>query len=117
MPRYHFLVLTVCLILTTPLSAADLPKVKKVDLQPLAAQAKRVVEALDLLGSPLTDADKKALAAAKDVEAIQAILDKYCLAGVRLTPAGGLNPPQPILEIMAGPAKPELAEQGWRVFL
>jgi hypothetical protein len=103
--------------LAGPLSAADLPKVKKVDLQPLAAQAKRVVEALDLLGSPLTEADKKSLASAKDVEAIQAVFDKYCLAGVRMTPAGGLNPPQPLLEVIAGPAKPELAEQGWRVFL
>jgi hypothetical protein len=99
-----------------PAPAADLPKVSKVELQPLAAQVRRVVEALDLLGSPLPESDKVALRAAADdkdhakaIDAIQTILDKHCLAGVHL--AGGKCTLQP------GPAKPELAEQGWRVFL
>jgi hypothetical protein len=38
--------------------AEDLPVVNDVDLQPLAAQILRVVEALDILGQPLAPADK-----------------------------------------------------------
>ncbi|MBY0526936.1 MAG: CehA/McbA family metallohydrolase [Gemmataceae bacterium] len=101
-------------LLTSPLVAAELPKVKNVELQPLAAQAKRIVEALDLLGSPLPDADKKALASAKDVNAIQTVLDKHCLAGVRVP---GSSDKKLSLEVAAGPAAADLAEQGWRVFL
>jgi hypothetical protein len=97
----------------TALSHADeLPKVKNVEQQPLAAQAKRVAEALAFLGVPLTDTDRQTLAAATDVVAIQEVLDKHCLAAVKVT---GEKSPQ--LETLAGPAKPELAEQGWRVFL
>jgi hypothetical protein len=48
-------------LLAVSARAADLPRVKKVDLQPLAAQAKRVVDALDFLGAPLSDADEQAL--------------------------------------------------------
>src|SRR5262249_31555110 len=105
------------LLFAAPALAADLPKVTKVDLQPLGAQALRVADALDLLGAPQSDADKKALAdAAKDkdrgVETIQSILDKRCLAGVVIQPGD-----KPMLRVVAGPAKGELAEQGWRVFL
>jgi hypothetical protein len=99
-----------------PASAADLPKVSKVELQPLAAQARRVTEALDLLGSPLPESDKEALRAAaevkdhaKAIDTIQTILDKHCIAGVRLAEGRCI--------VQAGPAKRELAEQGWRVFL
>jgi len=110
MPRRTLLLAIAAVI---PLLAADLPTVKKVEFQPLAAQAKRVAEALDLLGSPLSDADKKALAGAKTVEEIQAVLDKHCLAGVKLAKDGDKLK----LDTVAGPAAPELAEQGWRVFL
>lgn len=109
----RLVLLFAALLLAVPLSVAQLPKVKNVELQPLAAQAKRVSEALDMLGSPLSDADKKALADAKDVEAIQAVLDKHCLAGVTI----GKDGDKLKLEVTAGPATPELAEQGWRVFL
>ncbi len=96
--------------------ADELPKIK-VERQPLAAQARRVSEALALLGEPLADADHQAIrdaATAKDeekaVEAIQTILDKRCLASVRITA-------DKKLKTQTGPAKPQLAEQGWRVFL
>src|SRR5262245_4545772 len=69
-------------------AAADLPRVTEVDLQPLARQAKRIADALDHLGEPLTSADRMALKVAEDnqnkkegVAAIQTILDKRCLAG------------------------------------
>src|SRR5260370_29634261 len=95
-------------------AAAELPKVAKVELQPLAAQVQRLVEALDYLGAPLPEADEQALKRASDskaqgVDRIQSLLDPHCLAGVRIEPGNKL-------EILPGPAKPELAEQGWRVF-
>jgi hypothetical protein len=112
MPRLLFLL--ALLISAGPAQAADLPIVSKVELQPLAAQAKRVADALEYLGNPLPEADRKALQeAARDKEgvaAIQKVLDRHCLAGVRITAKD-----RP--EVLAGPARPELAEQGWRLFL
>ena len=62
--------------------AAELPKIK-VERQPLAAQVRRVAEALALLGEALSDAERQALRAAaaeadekKSVESIQEILDE-----------------------------------------
>lgn len=102
------LALTLLTIVPTGV-AADLPQVVDVELQPLAAQARRIADTLDFLGTPLSAADRKALAEAGSVVAIQHVLDKYCLAGVRIDGSK--------LTVRAGPAKPELAEQGWRVFL
>jgi hypothetical protein len=103
--------------------SADLPKVTKVARQPLAAQARRVAEALQRLGSPLPEADHKAILAAatdKDVDravtTIQTILDKRCLVGLHIEQAAG-GAKKVVLRLQKGPAKPELAEQGWRVFL
>jgi hypothetical protein len=107
------------LILAAPAAAAELPKVKQVELQPLAAQALRIADALSFLGVALPDSDRKALEAAKNldettgVDTIQAILDKHCLAGIRIVTEGK----ETRLTVQAGPARPELAEQGWRVFL
>jgi hypothetical protein len=124
MNRFILFLVAPTLLIASPLSAGELPKVRKVERQPVAAQAKRIADALDYLGAPLPEEDKKGLAAAAEdkdearaVEAIQTILDKHCMAGLHITSAGGSNPPQPILESQVGPAKPELAEQGWRVFL
>src|SRR5437763_13768447 len=85
--------------------AADLPKVTKVDFQPLAAQTKRLLDALDYLGNPLPQADRKALDTARNaatkaegVAAIQAILAKHCLAGVLLA--------ERKIDTAAGPARP-----------
>ena len=116
-PRLFLIPGALIILIASPLPAADLPKVTKVDRQPLAAQARRVSQALEYLGAPLSETDKKGLETAADendearaVESIQAILDKHSLAGVRILPGNKM-------EIQAGPAKPELAEQGWRVFL
>ena len=43
---------------------------------------------------------------AKAIEALQTVLDKHCLAGVRITAAREL-------EIEPGPARPELAKMKW----
>ena len=98
-------------------SGPDLPLVRYVDVQPLLAQVRRLVAATDYLGSPLRAADKQALHAAGNrgnsveaVEAIQGVLDPYCLVGVTIPPG---SPPA----VALGPAKPELLEHGWRQFL
>ncbi|HTU23277.1 MAG TPA: CehA/McbA family metallohydrolase [Gemmataceae bacterium] len=115
MSGHRLSIVVVVLALANSASAGELPRVK-VERQPLAAQARRVSEALTLLGEPLPDADRRALLDAakakenKAVEAIQTILDKRCLAGVHISA-------DKKLETRAGPAKPRLAEQGWRVFL
>src|SRR3989454_6342003 len=100
--------------------AADsptLPIVKNVELQPLVAQVRRVIEATDYLGSPLSAADKKTLEAAfkksgadEASETIQRVLDRYCLFGVNINPESRVK-------VAPGAAKPELVEKGWRQFL
>lgn len=95
--------------------SAELPKVTQVEQQPLAAQVHRLVQALDHIGTPLSAADKQKLRAAADdkakgVEAIQAVLDTYCLAGVEIAAPDKIATRQ-------GPAPAKLAEQGWRAFL
>ena len=100
-------------------SAGDdsLPIVTDVELQPLQAQAKRVAMALNELGAPLA-ADRhaaleKALATAdapEGVRGIQEALDPLCLVGVNINPESRVK-------VAAGPAVPELLQQGWRVFL
>src|SRR5262245_2759877 len=99
---------------------STLSEVKKVELQPLAAQAARVAEALERLGAPLSAKERKALEAARTssdhdqgVAIIQNVLDKRCLAGVLLRKGkDGIT-----AAVQRGPAAAELAEQGWRVFL
>src|SRR5262249_59711159 len=100
----------------TAFRAGDPPPVK-VERQPLQEQVKRVLDALELLGAPLPAADRDAVRAAlkepddaRAVAALQAALDKSCVARVRIA---GPNK----VETRAGPARPALAEQGWRVFL
>src|SRR4051812_40936074 len=90
-----------------------------VELQPLAAQVGRVVEALQYLGSPLPEADRRAIAevtsngGANDraaIAKIQEVLDKHCLLEVHINPESRVH-------VTAGQAPAELVEQGWRTFL
>ncbi|MBI5772364.1 MAG: CehA/McbA family metallohydrolase [Verrucomicrobia bacterium] len=96
--------------------AAVLPLVTGVDAQPFFAQVQRLIEATDYLGSPFSAADKAALQAAMkphDADAVrraQEILDAHCLYSVNINP-------EMRVKVAAGPAKPELVEQGWRQFL
>jgi hypothetical protein len=90
--------------------ADDLPIVANVELQPLAAQAERVAQALELNGEPLSPSERDELGKAAGVQAIQTILDRHCLVGVNINPESRVK-------VQEGPAKPELMEQGWRSFL
>src|SRR5262249_5178293 len=83
---------------------------KEPDLQPLAAQAARIVETMDYLGSPLSPDDRKAIADAKDVAQIEAALDRYCLVVINVNPESRVK-------VARGAAEPYLVEQGWRTFL
>src|SRR5438046_2742014 len=102
---------------TQPAGAGPvLPIVENVAAQPLAAQVARVEQALAHLGSPLPArthlALQKALHAAdgsRQVRAIQAALDPYCLLGVHINPESRVK-------VAPGPARPALVEQGWRQF-
>jgi hypothetical protein len=106
------------LILASALLTAQQPaKVEQVELQPLTAQVKRLVEAMDYLGAPLKSADKEALErashdtdATRASRAIQDTLDKYCLADIHINPESRVK-------VAQGAAKPELVEKGWRAFL
>jgi hypothetical protein len=88
-----------------------------VELQPLAAQARRVAEALELLGEPLSAADMRALGlAAEDAdesrgaEAVEKVLDRRALVQVAISPESRVS-------VTRGEAKAVLVERGWRCFL
>ncbi|REK15938.1 MAG: hypothetical protein DWQ37_07915 [Planctomycetota bacterium] len=89
----------------------------EVEWQPLSAQVKRVVQALEMVGAPL-DADRqKAIDAAlamtdeaAAVKSVQQVLDPLCLVGVNINPESRVK-------VAAGQAPPELLQQGHRVFL
>ncbi len=96
---------------------APLPLATEIELQPLAAQVKRLVEALELLGEPLQAEDRAALSAAMAspdmrvaVASIQRILDPHCLFEVSINPEMRVS-------VQAGSAKRKLVEQGWHQFL
>ncbi|HLK56363.1 MAG TPA: CehA/McbA family metallohydrolase [Chthonomonadaceae bacterium] len=90
---------------------------ERVTAQPLLAQVKRLTEALDALGSPLSQRTKARLESAaeepdeaKAVKLVQEALDPYCLLAVDINPEARVK-------VATGPARPELIEQGWRQFL
>lgn len=102
---------------TLSLSAAEFPDVSNVELQPLKAQVRRVVESMDYLGFPLTEKDRSELDAAmvephegSSREGIQAVLDRYALYGVNINP-------EMRVKVSQGPAAAVLHEQGWVQFL
>lgn len=105
------------LVFVSPCVSNELSLVTDVEFQPLASATQRLIEALDYLGSPLSendlDAIKKSLVSDDKVQAvkdIQNILDTYCLAGVNINPESRVK-------VKEGPVNKELMQQGWRTFL
>lgn len=98
------------LALPARLSAADPPPVVGgVEGQPLAANAARVVKALDFLGWPLPDDAAKPLAAAvdaKDAAAVQKALDPHALFVVTINPEARVK-------VARGPAAAQLQQAGY----
>jgi hypothetical protein len=105
-------------LIALALSGEELPLVTAVEFQPLAAQVARVVQALDVLGEPLPAGDAAELrrlaglsnGGAKEVEAMQRILDRHALVGVEINPESRVK-------VQQGQAPARLMEQGWRAFL
>jgi hypothetical protein len=100
-----------------PVHADTLPVVQDVEFQPLSAQARRVVEALDMLGQPLPRADREKIDRAiggddqkAGVRTIQEVLDRHCLIGININPESRVKAAQ-------GPAAAVLVQNGWSVFL
>lgn len=102
------------------LGQADEPPltiVTGLELQPLRAHARRVAQALELEGAPLSAGQLAALEEAYQasdepaaVRAIQAVFDPLCLAEVNVNPESRVK-------VAEGPAPRKLISQGWRTFL
>jgi hypothetical protein len=93
--------------------AADPPPIVDVEGQPLAANAERLVKALDFLGAPLPADATKALAKAiadKDAKKVQEILDKHVLFVVDINPESRVK-------VARGPAEAKLQQAGFTVVL
>src|SRR4051794_4441666 len=95
----------------------EAPKIQSLELQPVAAQVRRVVEALDLLGAPLSSNERERIVVAsqeneqeKGLSEIQTILDPHCLAVITINP-------EMRVKASPGPVKRDLVEGGWRTFL
>jgi len=106
-----------CAQVTTLHAADSLPLVKGIAAQPLKSQAERVAKTLEFLGQPLTKAQRANLDAAvrqtdeaKAVAAIQQLLDPLVLAQVNINPESRVK-------VAPGPAKRELLQRGWTMFL
>jgi hypothetical protein len=87
------------------------------EAQPLLAQVRRLVEAMEYLGEPFSAAERDRLTAASNmndearaIEEIQRVLDARSLLSVRINPESRVS-----VERGAAPAR--LIEQGWRAFL
>lgn len=107
----YLLPLSLCAL--AALHAEPAPVITEVDVQPLAAQARRVLEAAEFLGEPFSPEQARAIeeaAALRDVAKIQVVLDSRVMFSVTINP-------EMRVKAVQGPAKPELVGEGWRLFL
>ncbi len=95
----------------------SLPLVENVTAQPLLQQAFRLVRWLDNLGSPVSPQTVAALEKARQekdearvVRMVQEALDPYCLFSVHINPEARVS-------VLQGPARPELVQKDWRLFV
>ena len=117
-PLYLILISWMLLLTFTSVGFTDeLRLVTEVEFQPLTSATQRLIEALDYLGSPLSEDDLSAIEKAlvsedhkQAVADIQKILDAYCVAGVNINPESRVK-------VKEGPVNKELMQQGWRTFL
>ena len=91
--------------------------ISNVEPQPLLAQALRLNDALNYLGSSLSKEDQTELKQLQEkpltqgtVKAIQSILDPYCIALVDINPESRVK-------VDRGAAAPHLIQNGWTSFL
>ena len=98
------------LLTITAAFAEPPPLVTDIELQPLAAQARRLVEAAGYLGEPLSAETQAAIQSATTADQLQLALDPRVLFVVNINP-------EMRVKVAPGPARAELAEGGWRQFL
>ena len=91
--------------------------IKGVDRQPFASQIRRLIEAMNLAGSPLSPEDIDALDTAttleddaESVENIQRILNAYTLIDIHINAEARVK-------LAPGECDARLQQQGWRAFL
>jgi hypothetical protein len=114
---FRMVALGAALFSATSSRTAPLPTVSDVEWQPLAAQVKRLSEAMDYIGSPVSAETKSKLEtlfgetkSETAVAEVQKLLDPLCLLAVQINPEARVK-------VARGDAKPELVEQGWTHFL
>lgn len=116
---YALVLVAVILFVAPPASFAHAKGVEDagVDVQPLAAQVRRLVEALEYLGEPFSPAERLALERASEQEdaaralaAIREVLDARSLFLVEISPESRVR-------VTRGRAEATLVEKGWRSFL
>ena len=97
--------------------AQNMGETPKVALQPLAQHVRQVQETLGFLGQPLLAADARRINAAMGlsdeaaaVTELERVLDQYALAIVTINAESRVK-------VETGPAKPELEQEGTRLFL
>jgi hypothetical protein len=87
------------------------------ELQPFAAQLRRVAEALTAAGAPLTEAQRAALdSALAETNAALAVAKADAVLAPRTLVLVDINPEMRV-KAAPGPAKPELVQGGWTTFL
>jgi hypothetical protein len=96
------------------------PTVATLEPHSLIAKVRQVLAAAEHLGSPLGIEDRRALEAtftragageaALAIEAIQRVLDRWCLVDVHINS-------EMRVKVARGPARPALIARGWRPFL
>ncbi|HSB94215.1 MAG TPA: CehA/McbA family metallohydrolase, partial [Flavitalea sp.] len=96
---------------------SSLPRIPNVEPQPLVAQAARLNQALNFLGSSLSKHDgdlirrlQQEKPSAEISGIIQQILDPYCIAYVNINPEARVK-------VTRGPAAALLLQGGWTTFL
>ena len=99
------LLLPILLAALSSVAAADAPPVIEVEGQPLAANVRRVAQALEFLGTPLPE-DIQAAVASRDARKLQELLDPQVLFVVDINPESRVK-------AVRGPAKTVLQQAGY----
>ncbi|MBI3853326.1 MAG: CehA/McbA family metallohydrolase [Verrucomicrobia bacterium] len=98
-----------CLVWPILFLAAEVPKVAEVDDQPVAANAERLLQALEFLEYPLPEATRDGITAAarkRDANALQELLDPQVLFVVSINP-------ELRVKVARGPAAAALHQSGF----
>ena len=87
------------------------------ETQPLVAQVRRLAEAMEYLGEPLSQESRERIEKAASISdgtralaELQRILDPYCLLDIRINPESRIS-------VERASAPPRLVEHGWRAYL